>query len=303
MAVYNTPPEFLRPAIDSILAQSFSDFEFLIINDASTHGDVENTILSYADKRIVYMRNEQNLGIAGARNRLFGAAQGEYLAVMDSDDISLAGRLAKQVAFLDANPEVGLCGTAYRRFGRLLKNGVVRHPQHHEQIKAALFFKCAVHHSSAVMRADIIRKHNIRYDESLTSSNDRKLYMDMSKHAELHNLSEVLCLYRVHAGGISRKHRKAVLEDKRKLAADFMSRMGSLLPPEQENALHNYIMRRRIKPMNAQALEYAERALDMLEATNRISRFLPPDDFARLCARYRAKCRARNVLNVWNRAA
>ena len=95
MPVYNTKPEQLREAMDSILAQTFGDFEFLILNDRSTDPQVEEVVKSYSDPRIVYAVNERNLGISGARNRLLDMAQGEYLVVMDHDDISLPERFEK----------------------------------------------------------------------------------------------------------------------------------------------------------------------------------------------------------------
>ena len=98
LPVYNTRPEHLREAIDSILAQTFADFELLILNDCSTNADVEEVVKSYTDPRIVYAVNERNLGISPSRNRLLDMAQGEYLAVMDHDDISLPERFEKQVA-------------------------------------------------------------------------------------------------------------------------------------------------------------------------------------------------------------
>ena len=93
LPVYNTPEDFLRQAVESILNQTFQDFELLIVNDASTT-DVEKVIRSYSDSRIKYFKNKTNLGISGTRNILLDKAQGKYLAVMDHDDISLPERLA-----------------------------------------------------------------------------------------------------------------------------------------------------------------------------------------------------------------
>ncbi|WP_418765953.1 glycosyltransferase family 2 protein, partial [Mailhella sp.] len=117
MPVYNTRPEHLREAMDSILSQTFTDFEFLILNDCSTDPQVETVVKSYTDPRIVYAVNERNLGISGARNRLLDMAQGEYLAVMDHDDIALPTRFEKQVAFLDAHPEIGIVGSRVDNMG------------------------------------------------------------------------------------------------------------------------------------------------------------------------------------------
>lgn len=98
LPVYNTPEDFLRQAVESILNQTFQDFELLIVNDASTT-DVEKVIRSYSDSRIKYFKNKTNLGISGTRNILLDKAQGKYLAVMDHDDISLPERLAREVGF------------------------------------------------------------------------------------------------------------------------------------------------------------------------------------------------------------
>ena len=116
--VYNTPEPFLREAVESILNQTFSDFELIVINDASPDENVEKVVLSYHDDRIRYYRNEKNLGISPTRNKLIDLAQGEYLAVMDHDDISLPERFEKQVAFLEQHPEYQLVGTAMQRFNQ-----------------------------------------------------------------------------------------------------------------------------------------------------------------------------------------
>ena len=98
--VYNTNETFLRAAIESVLAQTFTDFEFIIVNDASSDPNVEKTVKSYTDERIRYYANEHNLGISLTRNKLLDLAVGEYLAIMDHDDVSLPTRFEKQVDFV-----------------------------------------------------------------------------------------------------------------------------------------------------------------------------------------------------------
>ncbi len=119
MPLYNAA-RYLRPAIESILNQTYTDFEFIIVDDCST--DETPAILdSYPDPRIVRLRNPQNLGIVGALNRGLEAARGQYIARMDGDDIALAERFAQQVAWLDAHPNIGLCSgcAAFYRDGRM----------------------------------------------------------------------------------------------------------------------------------------------------------------------------------------
>jgi glycosyltransferase involved in cell wall biosynthesis len=111
MPIYNnTQEEFLREAISSILSQTFTDFEFLILNDSPDNTKLDNIVKSFHDKRIRYYKNKKNLGISGSRNKLIELAKGEFLAIFDHDDISLPDRLEKQVEFLNAHPEIGVCG-------------------------------------------------------------------------------------------------------------------------------------------------------------------------------------------------
>ena len=109
MPIYKTKEEYLREAIESILNQSFTDFEFLILDDCPENSR-EEIVKSYSDGRIKYLKNEKNLGITPSRNKLIEMAKGEYLAVMDHDDISLPARFEKQVQYLDEHQYIGVCG-------------------------------------------------------------------------------------------------------------------------------------------------------------------------------------------------
>ncbi len=109
MSVYNGDM-YLKEAIESILNQTFTDFEFLIINDGSIDKS-EKVIKSYSDKRIRYYKNSKNLGLAASLNKGVGLSKAKYLARMDGDDVSYPNRLEKQVNFMDVNPEIDVCGT------------------------------------------------------------------------------------------------------------------------------------------------------------------------------------------------
>ena len=116
MPVYNGEM-YLREAIDSILHQTFTDFEFLIINDGSTDNS-ETIILSYDDSRIRYEKNDSNLKLIATLNKGIELAKGKYIVRMDADDISIPDRIEKQVAFLEKNPDVGICGSWFTAFGQ-----------------------------------------------------------------------------------------------------------------------------------------------------------------------------------------
>ena len=116
--IYRTDERYLREAIESVLGQTFADFEFLLLDDCP-EDNREAVVRSYNDRRIVYLKNDRNLGIAASRNRLIDLAKGEYLAIFDHDDICRPERLAKQVSYLDANPECGVIG------GYFLNNAIL----------------------------------------------------------------------------------------------------------------------------------------------------------------------------------
>lgn len=207
MPVYNTRPDHLREAMDSILSQTFTDFEFLILNDASTDPVVEEVVKSYSDPRIVYAVNERNLGISGSRNRLLDMAKGEYLAVMDHDDISLPERFAKQVAFLDAHPEVGLlCSQA----GSPDSDNVTDFPLDSLSIKKSLMIWCRYCHPASMIRASVLREHNLRYEAMFSPCEDHALFCRMIPYTEFAVLPEVLFLYRNWSGNTSHTREKAL---------------------------------------------------------------------------------------------
>ena len=107
--VYNGAP-FIKEAVESILNQSFTDFELILLNDASPDNS-EEIIKIFKDARIRYYRNEKNLGISASRNKLMTLARGEYLIVMDDDDISLPNRLEEQIKFMDSRTDVSMAGS------------------------------------------------------------------------------------------------------------------------------------------------------------------------------------------------
>ena len=204
MPVYNTRPEHLREAINSILAQTFTDFEFLILNDCSTDPAVEEVVKSYDDPRIIYAVNEHNLGISGARNKLLEMAKGEYLAVMDHDDFSFPDRLEKEAAFLDAHPEVGIVGSLVEN----MADGEVKpRPASDVEIKKMLMIHCNLAHSSCMLRRSVLEEHHIRYEALFSPAEDYALFARLMPVTQFAILQEPLFRYRAWAGNTS--HRKA----------------------------------------------------------------------------------------------
>ena len=166
MPVYKTPEKYLRASIESILKQTYTDFEFLILDDCPAESR-EELVKSYSDSRIKYIKNEQNLGISATRNKLLDMAAGDYLAIFDHDDISIPERLEKQVAYLDANPEVGVVSGNMKY---MIKNKTTKHPAYNENIKIGLMHNCVVAHTAAMLRKSVLTENNIRYESEYSPS-------------------------------------------------------------------------------------------------------------------------------------
>ena len=215
MPVYNTNETHLREAIESILAQTFRDFEFLILNDASTEKHVEEVVLSYSDPRIKYKVNETNIGITHTRNKLLDLSTGEYLAVMDHDDISMPNRFMRQVEYLDSNDDVGVVSSNYEEFykkensSRRKKRFMNSLIEDHE-IRLALMRTCALIHPASMMRKSVLMDNNIRYENVFTPAEDYALWCRLIPHTKFYNIPEVLFMYRLHSNNTSQLQYKKI---------------------------------------------------------------------------------------------
>lgn len=194
MPIYKTNETHLREAIESILTQTFRDYEFLILDDCPDD-DREEIVKSYKDERIKYSKNEKNLGITQSRNKLIDMAQCEYLAIFDHDDVSLPMRLQKEVEYLDENQDVGVvsCWVDCFPHGERLY-----YPSDDIRIKELLMDVCAVVHSASMIRKSVLEKNNLRYEEEFTPCEDYRLWLRLIEFTQFHNIQEVLFKYRLH---------------------------------------------------------------------------------------------------------
>lgn len=192
MPVYNGE-RYLKEAMESVLNQTFKDFEFIIINDGSTDS-TEKIIQGFSDPRIVYLDNGGNLGLSRSFNRGIQVARGEYIARMDADDISLPDRFEKQIKFLEANPQIGVLGSNIKIIGT---NKIFKRPENHKAIKWQSLLSTPVVHPTVMARANILK--NNPYDDKLHNSEDYELWSRLifEKDAGFANLQEPLLLYRV----------------------------------------------------------------------------------------------------------
>ena len=199
MPVYNGE-KFVAEARESILAQTFADFEFLIVDDGSQDNSAE-IIRAYQerDDRIRFFQHERNLGVASARNSGIALASGEYIAAMDCDDISLPERLQKQVDYMQTHPEIGLVGNSVLIVDRDMKTLSVRDlPLHHSLIVLNLFFRGAsLIHGSVMTRRDVMTSVGA-YNSASRAVDDTDLYVRLGERTRFANLPERLFLYRRH---------------------------------------------------------------------------------------------------------
>lgn len=201
MPVYKTNEKYLREAISSILNQTFTDFEFLILDDCP-EDTREEIVKSYKDKRIKYFKNEQNLGITPSRNKLIDMAKGEYLAVFDHDDISLPTRFEKQVAYLDEYQDVGVVSCKIKN---MIRGTTSKNPTDDADIRLALMRTCALTHPASMIRKSVLIENNIRYEEEFSPSEDYALWCRLIPFTKFHNINEVLFHYRDHVENTSHK--------------------------------------------------------------------------------------------------
>lgn len=201
MPVYNGQA-YLRPAIESVLGQTFDDFEFIIVDDGSADRTFE-IAMSYDDSRIRVVRMPSNVGLPDALNRGLDLAAGRYIARMDGDDISMPERFAKQVAYMDEHPTVGVCGTWARDIDQSGRVVADRPRRLGSQLDCYYWIPSPVIHPSVMMRADLAKR--LRYDRTVGAYvEDFDLWLRVVETGyRLHNLDEYLLLYRVHAASVS----------------------------------------------------------------------------------------------------
>jgi len=197
MSVYNGEL-YLAEAIESILAQRFDSFEFLIINDGSTDSS-EKIIHSYDDPRIRLENNEGNRGLVYSLNKGLNLARGKYIARMDCDDIALPDRLGKQFAFMEANPHIGICGTWFKAFDKQTGwKRTVRFPVKDTAIRALMFVQSPFCHPCVMMRKDLFETCGLKYPSEYYRAEDYGLWVDFLNYTDGYNLPEVLLHYRRH---------------------------------------------------------------------------------------------------------
>lgn len=225
MPVYNCEL-YIKEAVDSILNQTFIDFEFLIIDDASTDETLA-IIKSFCDPRIQLIEKPLNTGYTNSLNQGLKLAKGEYIARMDGDDISVPERFEKQVSFLDANPDIVLCGTLYKVIGM---DKICQYPLTHEEIKVKLISGCYIAHPTVMIRKSIFNLKGLEYDSLMEPAEDYDLWSRIVFLGKVANIGEVLLEYRIHANQTSALRNKSQLDIANDIKVKMLKKIIPIFP-------------------------------------------------------------------------
>lgn len=229
MTYYNKGP-YVEEAARSVLASTFTDLELLVVDDASTDDGLAR-LRALGDPRIRILESPVNTGRAAAANRGFEAARGEYIAVLDADDRMLPDRLERQVAFMDAHPEVGVSGGYMRAFGG--SEGVMPAPLDHAQAKAGILFGMPVYYPSSILRAEVLRSTGVRCDPQWRLPGmDHLLMARLSTHTRLANLPHVVAEYR--RGDQNMRHGRDPWADRQAIVQELFTVFG--FPAQADDA-------------------------------------------------------------------
>jgi glycosyltransferase involved in cell wall biosynthesis len=196
--------KYLRPAIESILRQSLTDFEFLIIEDGVS-SQIESIIDSYQDYRIKRLKFPINMGASAARNAGLLMVKAPYIAVMDSDDVAMPDRFARQYTWMESHHDVTVCGSNFiKMFGDGIRTSVC-YPESDGMIKSLLLVvDSAIHNPTTMFRTEFVRKYRLQYDANFPRDHDYRFFVEMMRNgARFYGLQEELLLYRRHEGNIT----------------------------------------------------------------------------------------------------
>lgn len=206
MCVYKESTNFLRESIESILNQTYGDFEFVIVGDTpeSDRERVFGLIEEYAqnDKRIIFVQNEKNVGLTRSLNIGLKYCSAKYVARMDADDISLPTRFEKQIIFMEKNPHILASSTWYEEFSECGKQKIMRTDSNPKHLRVGILYNCIMSHPASMFRR-IIEDEEVRYDVRYKYSQDYALWLWILQHGDISICEEVLLKYRITDGQIS----------------------------------------------------------------------------------------------------
>lgn len=249
MPTYNVAP-YVKEAIESVLQQTYRDFELLVIDDCSTD-DTVDVVRGIEDARIRIVQNEKNVGLAENLNRGMALINTEYVARMDGDDIAEHFWLEREVNILDNHPEIGICSGGFERFGTM--KSLVRFPERHEDCMANMLFECSV--IVPTFRMSLYRDHGLRYSSEAFPAEDYRFWAECMRVTKVYNVQETLFHYRMHATQICTARR----EEQQRKVAEVRRYMLDWLNPDFTEKERQYYTGQFMAPQMASRQDYHER--------------------------------------------
>jgi glycosyltransferase involved in cell wall biosynthesis len=238
MPVYNAE-RYLKESIESILNQTLTDFEFIIINDGS-NDQSDKIISSYLDARIVYINNDVNNGVTYCLNQGLTLCKGKFVARMDADDISTIDRLNRQVSFFEENINLGVCGSNMRVFGEM--DTELIYPETHFSILEKMFYENPIAHPTVMLRRSLLFENNLNYPAKYPAAEDYGLWMLLRKTTKFHNIQEFLVNYRYHTNQVRAIENKVQNDSIKKIQIKLVSNEFNYLGGFINKRLYNQII-------------------------------------------------------------
>ena len=235
--VYNAG-EYLKESIESILAQTYEDFELIIINDGSTDSS-QQVIDLFNDHRIISKTNPSNIGLVGTLNKGIDLAKGKYIVRMDQDDISTPDRLVEQVQFMESNPEIGLAGTLLETIGN--RNEKVNFLCSDEEIRFRLLFSTYIRHPSVIIRKKVLDDYHLKYRPEFPHVEDHDLWVRMAEHCQLAIMPKVLLKYRVHDNNTVATEQKTQSIVETKIRKRQLEQMGINISDSEMDLFNKFV--------------------------------------------------------------
>ena len=267
MCVYNGEA-YLEEAIRSVLGQTYSSFEFVIVDDGSADRTAK-ILQSIKDPRIKLIRNADNLGLIRSLNIGINAAEGAFIARMDADDVCAPDRFERQLDFLKQNPKVGMCGSWLAFIG---EKAAYTYPQSHEEIKLTLMEQNPLAHPSVMFRKEVLKANGLFYDADFPGAEDYEMWSRMVFLTELANIPEPLLFYRRHEQQVTSKKMDLVTASSRKIKLRLLTCLG-IYPNERESMVHAFLFNNEFPQLrNEDILEEADAWLYRLFLANREKR-------------------------------
>lgn len=291
MSVYNGE-DYLRESIDSILGQTLTDFEFIIVDDGSVDG-TSKVLNSVSDPRVVRINNQKNFGLSASLNKGISIARGRYIARMDADDISLPCRLEKQMVFMEEHLDIAVCGTWVELIGDVQAT-VWKHPLEYSGIYSRLLFSNPLVHSSVMIRASAFHANRLLYDDTVRFAQDYDLWSRSIEKFRFANIGQVLLYYRIHNTQTGVKHFVQQRETNKDIYYRMLVRLN--IQPNSEDILFHQRLGMHHYESESEFFHHARRWLETLRRANRETRLIFFDAFeAELGERWTEVCHASNA--------